>query len=237
MTNFSHDTNTLYRNIETPDGRTMFSDSTYAMNLGRASFAYLSWGTRITDLDHDGWQDIVVVSGHVYPQVDQADVGSSYRQRNQVFENLGRGDNGRVRFEEVETGDAFAKLAVSRGLVAADFDNDGDQDFLIVELDETPTLIRNDSEARGAWIGFTLVAKGQNRDAIGAWITVTDSNGIERVRARTSGASYLSSCDPRLSVGLGSASGPVRAVVHWPSGATSTHDALEPGRYVTLSEP
>ena len=133
--------------------------------------------------------------------------------------------------EEVE---ALIEVGERSGILEAD---EGRMVRGIVELDETPTLIRNDSEARGAWIGFTLVAKGQNRDAIGAWITVTDSNGIERVRARTSGASYLSSCDPRLSVGLGSASGPVRAVVHWPSGATSTHDALEPGRYVTLSEP
>jgi len=237
VTNFSHDTNTLYHNVLTPKGRTMFNDATYVMKLGRASFEFLSWGTKIVDLDHDGWLDVVVVSGHVYPQVDQAPIGSTYRQRNQVFESLGRID-GRVRFEEVQlpADDAFSKLAVSRGLVVADLDNDGDQDFLIVELDARPTLIENDSEARGAWIGFQLVGEGKNRDAIGARVTVVDAAGVVRVRERASGASYLSSCDPRLVVGLGAAREAVREVrVRWPSGRVETYEGLATGRYWRLA--
>jgi hypothetical protein len=238
VTNFSHDTNAFYHNVLTPDGRTLFNDATYVTNLGRASFEFLSWGTRIVDLDQDGWQDIVVVSGHVYPQVDRAPIGSTYRQRNQVFESLGS-VSGRVRFEEVQfsEGDAFAKIEVSRGLVAADLDNDGDQDFLVVELDAKPTLIENETEPRGAWIGFELGGEGGNRDAIGARLTVVDSTGTSRVRERSSGSSYLSSGDPRLVVGLGTADDSIREVrVRWPSGTIETHEGLATGRYWKLLE-
>jgi enediyne biosynthesis protein E4 len=233
VTNFSHDANAFYHNVLTPSGRTMFTDETYVMDLGRASYAFLSWGTRVLDLDFDGWQDIVVVSGHVYPQVDTAPVGSTYRQRNQVFENLGPTD-GRLRFRELEPAadDAFAKVEVSRGLVAADLDNDGDPDFLVVEMDAPPTLIRNDVEKHGAWIGLALRGEGKNVDAIGARVEVEDALGIVRWRLRTSGESYLSSSDPRLVIGLGPANDPVRAVrVRWPSGRTQEHTGLATGRY------
>ncbi len=178
VTNFSHDHNTLYKNQATPGGGTTFSDDSYAMKLGRASFGQLSWGTRIVDLDSDGLQDIVVVCGHVYPQVEQADLGTSYAQFNQVFRNLGPGAQGRISFAEVHdrVGDGFATRKVSRGLVCGDFDNDGDTDLFVVNLDDVPTLLRNDS-AGGAWIGFALCGTGLMRDPIGTRLTVEDSEG------------------------------------------------------------
>jgi hypothetical protein len=212
------------------------------MDLGRSSYDRLSWGTRAVDLDLDGRQDIVVVSGHVYPQVDDAPVGSSYRQRNQVFVNQGpqgEGGDGPVRFQELapSPGDAFELARVSRGLVAADLDDDGDVDLFVVELDEAPTLIRNDCARRGAWVGFRLHGAGGNRDAIGAVVEVEDARGIVRKRMRTSGASYLSSGDPRLHLGLGDAREPLpRVTVRWASGTVDVHEGLAVERYWTLDE-
>jgi hypothetical protein len=237
VTNFSHDTNTMYRSFLTPAGETVFEDSTHAMGLGLESYRYLSWGTRILDLDRDGWQDIILVSGHVYPQVDRAPVGSTYRQRNQIFLNRGLVVDGRVSFEEYEPapGDAFEKQESSRGLVAADLDNDGDPDFLVVEMDATPTLIRNDTRSGGHWVGFQLRGSGGNVEAIGARLVVEDSAGVVRWRQRVAGGSFLSEGDPRVWVGLGSASGALRTVeVRWPSGATSVYRDLEPDRYWLL---
>jgi hypothetical protein len=237
VTNFSHDTNTLYHSFRTPSGETVFEDVTTRTRLGLESYRYLSWGTRFIDLDRDGWQDIVLVSGHVYPQVDGAPVGTSYKQRNQIFLNRGAGTDGRVSFAEYEpnTGDAFEKQASSRGLVAADLDNDGDVDFLVVEMDARPTLIRNDSRGGGHWIGFGLRGSGDNVDAIGTRITVEDSHGVVRWRQRVAGSSYLSSGDPRLWVGLGPAVGPVSKVeVRWPSGTTAVYRDLQPDRYWLL---
>jgi len=237
VTNFSHDTNTLYRGQLTPAGETILEDATYASGLGLASYRYLGWGTRIVDLDHDGWQDILVVSGHVYPQVDGAPVGTSYRQPNQVFLNLGRSGDGRVSFEEFipPRGDAFEKIESSRGLVGADLDDDGDADFLVVEMDAPPTLIRNDSVKRGRWIGFKLRDLGGNVDAIGTRLSVEDSDGVVRWCQRVGGGSYLSSGDPRLVVGLGPATGAVRRVeVFWSSGRRSVYRDLAPERYWLL---
>ncbi|MAG57982.1 MAG: RNA-binding protein [Planctomycetes bacterium] len=231
VTNFSHDYNTLYRNEATKSGRTSFRDNTYEMMLGDASFRYLSWGTRIVDIDQDGWQDIIAVSGHVYPQVDGANKDTSYAQHNQLFLNRGPGDNGRVKFEIISNDTpGWDKKGVSRGLITWDLDDDGDQDLFIVELDQTPTLLRNDTPARGAWIGLRLKGAAKNRDAIGARVTITDSSGITRYRERTSGASFLSSCDPRLVCGLGSAKGKAKVEVRWPSGKRSEYE-LAAGQY------
>jgi hypothetical protein len=239
VTNFSHDTNTLYRNLLTPAGETVFEDATYKMQLGLESYDYLGWGARIVDIDHDGWQDVVVVSGHVYPQVDHMPVGTTYRQRNQIFLNRGRSADGRTTFDEhlPPPGDAFELENVSRGLVVADLDNDGDADLLVVEMDGPPTLIRNDSRLDGNWIGFLLRGGSNNLDAIGALLSVEDSAGQVRLRQQISGGSYLSTGDPRLHVGLGSASAPVRTVtVTWPSGKQTVYRDLPPNRYWRLLE-
>ena len=236
VTNFSHDTNTLYRNLVTPANETIFEDATYAVKLGLESYRYLSWGTRIVDLDLDGWQDILIVSGHVYPQVDRSPIGTTYRQRNQLFRNLGRDTDGRVTFREVAPqGNGFDRHESSRGLVTADLDDDGDTDILVIEMDATPTLIRNDTADAGRWIGFRLRDTGPNVDAIGARLVLEDSAGVQRWRERSAGGSYLSTGDPRVVFGLGPADGPVRRVeVTWPSGRKTLYTELQPGRYWLL---
>lgn len=236
VTNFSHDTNTLYHSLQGPDGRTMFEDLTYAANLGLDSFRMLSWGTGIVDLDQDGWQDLVVVSGHVYPEVAEDTAGTTYEQPNQIFWNDGPGASGAVTFRPFRpaAGDAFERRAVSRGLVLADLDDDGDSDFLVVEMHDVPTLVRNDVPKRGGWVGFRLCGRGGNREAIGARLEVEDSRGLSRVRQRTSGASFLSTDDPRLVVGLGEAAGAVRVTVDWPGGERTVNEGLAPGRYWLL---
>ena len=238
VTNFSHDYNTLYRNAVTPSGRTHFSDSSYAMDLGEASFNYLSWGTRIIDIDNDGWQDIIVASGHVYPQVDNSSLDTKYAQHNQIFMNHGKTGNALVRFSALDNDETagWDKQAVSRGLVSVDLDDDGDQDVLFLEMDAKPTLLRNDTKDAGHWVGFQVVGGGKNRDAIGARLEVVDSAGQSRWRDRANGASFLSSCDPRVVVGLGSASGPVTLKIRWPSGKVQEISDLATGRYHVISE-
>jgi hypothetical protein len=239
VTNFASDTDTLYHNLEVPGGGTIFSDVTNAVGIGEPSYVLLSWGTRIVDLDRDGWQDIVVASGHIYPQADAPGLGTSYAQPNQIYRNLGRADGGRLRFREegALAGGGFQKLASSRGLATADFDEDGDADLLFVAMDRPPTLLRNDTEAQGSFIGFALLGAGENRDAIGARVIVEDSEGAARFRERVSGGSYLSSSDPRLVFGLGAAAGPVKSVtVRWPSGRVDVHRGLAANRYWRLDE-
>jgi hypothetical protein len=237
VTNFSHDSNTLYRNRATPGGETLFEDATHAAKLGMESYRFLSWGTRFLDLDADGWLDIVLVSGHVYPQVDRAPVGTRYRQRNQLFLNRGVDRSGRLAFDELppEAAGAFAAEQPSRGLVAADLDNDGDPDFLVVELDTTPTLIRNESTVAGHWIGFELRGPDGNVDAVGARVAVEDGTGAVRWLQRVGGGSYLSTGDPRLHLGLGAAGGTVRRVtVWWDADRSSEYGDLAVDRYWRL---
>ena len=238
VTNFSHDYNTLYRNAVTPSGRTHFSDTSYAMNLGEASFSYLSWGARIIDIDNDGWQDIIVASGHVYPQVDTSNLDTSYAQKNQIFMNQGPTEGSLVSFSMLDNTKVagWDKAAVSRGLVTVDLDDDGDQEILFLEMDDKPTLLRNDTKAAGAWIGFHLVGGSKNRDAIGARLEVIDSSGQSRWRERANGASFLSCCDPRIVVGLGSASGAVTLKIRWPSGKVQELSSLSTGKYHVITE-
>ena len=239
VTNFSQDYNTTYINQQTASGKTWFSDETENLDLNLASFEMLSWGCRITDLDRDGWQDLIVVSGHVYPQVDGTALGTTYAQQNQVFLNLGTGDGRPLRFKEItsEAGPGFQKRSVTRGLVTADLDNDGDLDLFMVEMDALPTLLRNDGSPSGHWIGFELIGKGRNREAIGARLIVTDSMGVRRLRERHFGSSYFSTCDKRQLFGLGPAGDAVRRVeVRWPDGTTQAFEDLAPDRYWVLRQ-
>ncbi len=203
ITNFAKDTSTLYRNVN--DGKVAgFFDSTVVSGLGPPSFNMLKWGTRILDFDRDGWPDIVVANGHIYPQVDAAPLDMTFRQRNQMFRSQGRNGRGQVTFvDEKPAGGFFDKVLSSRGLLAADFDDDGDQDLFIVEMDEPPSLGRNDTSSTGHWLGVRLMGAGMNRDAIGAVLVIEDSGGRMRRVERTYGAGFYSTSDARLWTGLG----------------------------------
>ena len=161
VTNFSDDYNTLYRNL----GNGFFRDVTYAAGLGTATWPFLAWGTGFADLDNDGWEDLFVSNGHIYPQVDDYEIGSTYLERNQFFLNLGNG-----KFQEIKG--AFMgggeRPRSSRGSAFADYDNDGDLDIGINNLDGAPSLLRNDGpQSARHWLILALEGVRSNRSAIG----------------------------------------------------------------------
>jgi hypothetical protein len=239
VTNFSDDSNTYYHQERTPSGGRIFSDQTSLSRLGiKEAFSTLSWGTRMVDLDKDGYLDLVVASGHVYTQVESRQVGTTYAQINQVYLNQGKGEQGRISFKhwEPRAEDGFTKSAVSRGLATIDIDNDGDCDLIIVEMDAPPTLLRNDCETSNAWIGIHLIGASKNTDAIGARVIVTDSMGRIHQLERACGQSYLSSSEPRVLFGLGPIKGTVSVTVQWPGGKKVEYGERDLGQYHTLRQ-
>jgi hypothetical protein len=228
VTNFSRDTNTLYRNL----GEMLFTDATDSAGLGRTSLRHLGWGVGFPDLDNDGWRDIFVANGHVYPRIDELDTGRAYAQPKEVYRNLGNG-----RFEEVGP-DPDGDLAVphsSRGAAFGDFDDDGDIDILVVNMNEIPSLYRNDGGNMNHWIRFTLEGTESNRDAIGARVEIV-SGGRTQTAEVGSGGSYLSHDDMRVHFGLGTADAVESVRIHWPSGRVEEYPGMEADREVRIRE-
>ena len=228
VTNFAQDTNTLYQNL----GDMFFVDQTSATGAARASRPYLGWGAGIVDLDNDGWPDIFVANGHVYPQIDSLDVGSGFLQRKEVYRNLGDG-----RFEEVAgdlEGDLLAGKS-ARGAAFGDYDNDGDIDVLVINMNDLPSLYRNDGGNRNHWIGFRLEGVRSNRDAIGARVEI-DAGGRTQASEVRSGGSYLSHNDLRVHFGLGDVDQVEAVRVRWPNGNLEEFAGMEPDRYVRIRE-
>ena len=228
VTNFAGDTNTLYRNL----GGLLFTDTTAAAGMGEVSLPYLGWGTGFEDLDNDGLRDVFVANGHVYPQIDSLDVGQHYLQRKEVYRNLGSG-----RFKEIArdlAGDLLTPKS-ARGAAFADFDNDGDIDVLAVNMNDRPSLYRNDGGNRNHWITFRLEGVKSNRDAIGARIEI-EAAGQTQVGEVRSGGSYLSHNDIRVHFGLGSSNRIDRVRIHWPNSSIQECTGLEANRFVTVQE-
>ena len=227
VTHFSDDYNTLYRN----DGGGYFSDVTFRAGLGEASMPWVGWGTAFADLDNDADLDLFVANGHVYPVVDDHDLGTSYAQPNLVFANQGR-----AVFEDASplAGPGLRVRKVSRGTAFGDYDDDGDVDILVLNADDTPTLLRNDG-AGGHWLGVRLRGRRSNRDGVGARIRVT-AGGRTQVREVRAGASFLSSNDLRAHFGLGAATSVDRLAVSWPSGSLQILEALPVDRYMVIDE-
>jgi hypothetical protein len=234
VTNFEHDTNTLYLNVHDERVRGFF-DASAPSGLAAPSFSYLAWGTRILDFDRDGWPDIVVANGHIYPQVDHAALETTYAQKSQMFRSLGK-DSGQIRFEEVApAGGFFGPPGKGRGLLCADFDDDGDQDIFVVCMDGPPRIGRNDTASSGHWLGVALAGAAPNRDAIGAVLVIEDSSGVTRRVERTSGAGFYSSSDPRLWTSLGPATIKSAHIV-WPDGRKTPIPAGNIDRYLRAEQ-
>ncbi len=228
VTNFSDDYHTLYRN----DGDLLFTDVSGATGLDPVTRPSLGWAGNFFDYDNDGDLDLFVAGGHVYPEVDAVDPATSYRQRNLLLENDGAG-----RFIDVGhlSGPGLAELHVGRGAAIADYDDDGDLDIVVVNDNESPSLLRHDGGNALHWIKLRLRGTRSNRDGIGArlWLTAGRRNQFREVRR---GGGYLSSHDPRLHVGLGAQTVVERLEVHWPSGSQQIVTDLPADHLVTIDE-
>jgi hypothetical protein len=228
VTNFSHDNNTLYMN----DGNGFFTDRSYAARLGEASLVNLGWGTGFLDHDNDGDEDLFVANGHVYPAVDEHELTTQYSQLNQLFENDGAGV-----FTDVsaKAGPGLKIRKSSRGTATADLDNDGDLDIVVVNIDDTPTLLRNDAERVNNWLSIELQGGAWNTQAVGARVTVTSDGHVQTKEARV-GTGYLSQDSARMHFGLGKARTAERISVRWPDGRNDVVENTMSNRLVRLTQ-
>ncbi len=228
VTNFSHDFHTLYRN----EGNLVFTDATFEAGLND-TFADLSWGVKFADLDQDGWVDLVIANGHIYPEADaHPELGTSFRQRNSVYRNTGRG-----RFENVtaHAGPGFGVVESSRGLALGDLDGDGDLDLVVTNLDAPAQVLRNDTSSAGAWLQLRLVGSGVNTRAVGARVEL-QAGGRRQVREVNPFGSYLSQSDSTVHFGVGDAARVERLTIRWPDGSVERYENLPVRRLVTIAE-
>jgi hypothetical protein len=229
ITNFSDDYNTLYRN----DGDASFSDVSSRAGIANLTIPFLGWGTGFLDYDNDGWLDLFVANGHVYPGVDNHDWGTTWAQRPLLLRNL----NG-TKFAEVPpaTGSGLAVVKSARGAAFGDLFNDGHIDVVTNNMDSTPTLLRNVVENGNHWVTFKLVGSGKSpHDAIGAKIFLT-AGGFRQRADVFSGGSYASSSDQRPHFGLGSAKKVDKVEIHWPDGTKQEISVPSVDRIYTVVE-
>jgi enediyne biosynthesis protein E4 len=208
-TNFAGDTSTLYANL----GQGLCDDRTFAGGIG-VNTRWLGWATAFVDLDKDGWLDLFLANGHVYPEVDQLKTEAGYRQRKVVYLNLGNGG-----FADVtERLGAPASLPrAARGAAFGDVDNDGDVDVLVNNVHAPPDLFRTESDPARHWVLVKLVGTTSNRSAIGARVAMT-AGGVTQWQEVRGGGSYISQNDLRVHFGLGAATRVERLRVRWPNG-------------------
>ena len=215
-TNFSDDSSTLYRN----NGDGTFTDATYSSGLGLHT-QYLGWGTMFLNFDNDGWPDLLLVNGHVYPEVDKYKLGSEYQEPRILYRNTGKGV-----FEEVSSaaGPAIARKASGRGVATGDLWNNGKISAVITNMGEVPSLLVNQMTYPNHWIAIKTTGTKSNRDGIGARLTVRANSRVFVDEVR-SGSSYSSSSDMRVHFGLGGATKIDSLEVRWPSGLVESFDA------------
>jgi hypothetical protein len=231
ITNFSDDSNVLYHN----DGDANFTDVTFQAGLGEVTIPFLGWGTSFLDFDNDGWLDVFVVNGHVYPVVDSNQWGTSYAQQALLFRNLKNG-----KFERVGAppGSALANAWPSRGLAIGDLDGDGRSDLVINNLDSRPTVLRNIATPVGHWLDLRLVGdviKKSPRDAIGS-IAYLTTGKVRQRRDVFSGGIYCSQNDMTLHFGLGAATKVDKLEIQWPDGAIEVFDVPAIDKTVTIMQ-
>jgi len=228
VTNFVDEYNTLYRN----DGNYNFTDVSFIAKLAQSSRPYVGWGTGFFDLDNDGWLDLFVVNGHVYPQMDQISSGLGYRQRKLLYINQGDGT-----FCDASSlaGPALLEKRASRGAAFGDLDNDGNIDVVVGDLDGAPSILHNDGGNGNHWITLELAATKGSPLAIGAHVKLTTGNVVQTDEVR-SGGSYLSQNDLRVHFGLGKAPKADLIEIRWPSGKTETLKDVPADKFYAVLE-
>ena len=224
-TNFADDTHTLYRN----QGDNNFMDQTIESGLA-VNTRFLGWGTAAIDIDNDGWKDLILANGHVYPEVDSGHTGELFKQKRLVYWNRRDG-----QFFDLSplAGDGIAASHSSRGLAVGDLDNDGSQEIVIVNMGEAPSLLKSTAPPLGHSILIRALTS-TNRDAIGARITVT-AGGQKQMDEVRSGGSYISQNDFRLHFGLGKATS-ADVTIRWPDGKAESFPGLAAGQIVTIQQ-
>lgn len=232
VTNFSEDTNTLYRNL----GGGAFEDASWLSKIGPPSWLFLGWGVKFFDFDHDGWLDAMIANGHVYPEADRFRGASTYRQRVLLHRNLGNGT-----FAEIGGADPVLSVPLTaRGLAVGDIDNDGDLDVILNNQDAAPRLLRNDLPAKPGsvahWLQVELTGHASNRDGVGA-VVVVRAGTRKWTAVRLAGDSYFSSSDPRLHFGLGAVKVVDELAVRWPGGRSQTLTGVAVDRLIRIEEP
>jgi hypothetical protein len=229
-TTFADDYDILFRN----DGHGLFTDVSAKAGIAAPTMPFVGFGDAFFDFDNDGWKDLIIANGHVYPQVDQhLEWGTTYAQRPLLFHN---DQHGRFDLMPAVEGSGLATVSVGRGLAVGDFFNDGKIDVLIANMDQSPVLLRNVNPDHHYWIELKLVGGPKSpRDATGTTVYLS-AGGIRQRGDVLSGGSYLSSNDPRLHFGLGDTTSITSIEVHWPDGAVESITPTKLDRILTITE-
>jgi len=232
-TNFAGDTPSLYRNT----GGATFEDATFAAGLGRHT-QFLGWGCGFFDMDNDGWPDILICNGHVYPEVEQLKTEAGYPQQKLLYKNLRNG-----RFDDVsqQAGAGITVPVASRGCAFGDFDNDGDIDVVVNTVNDYPQLLRCDSSQGHTWIKVRTIGTKSNRSGIGARLRCVshppdEAKPHQQIDEVRSGGSYISQNDLRVHFGLGKADKAEILEVRWPSGQIDTLKDVKANQLIYVRE-
>lgn len=226
-TNFSDERETLYRNR----GGGEFDDQTMRAGLAKNT-RFVGWGCGFLDYDNDGWPDLLLVNGHVFPEVDSLKINVKYRDRMILYRNLG---NGTFADVSEQAGPGIVEAHAARGAAFGDIDNDGAIEVLVNNQNETPTLLKLAARPPGNWVLVRLEGTKSNRSAIGARVEVT-AGGRTQVQEVRSGGSYLSQSDLRLHFGLGEAKLIDKVIVKWPGGGVTSKTKMQPNRVEVIRE-
>ena len=226
-TNFSDESTSLYQN----KGSGLFVDEALAFGIGR-NRSWVGWGAGFADFDNDGWPDILLVNGHVFPELDSSDTGLSFRQPRVLYKNL----QGK-RFDDVsaKAGPVITTYRSGRGAAFGDFDNDGRVDVVINEMNDTPSLLRSIAGNQNHWVLIHLEGTKSNRSAIGARVTCM-TGSLRQIDEARSGSSFFSQNDFRLHFGLGAASQIDLLEIRWPNGALERIRNLDADRVIRVKE-
>ncbi|MFY9855481.1 MAG: CRTAC1 family protein, partial [Terracidiphilus sp.] len=229
-TTFADDYKILFQN----DGNGFFTDVSYQAGIAEPSIPFVSFADGFLDYDNDGWKDLLIVNGHVYPQVDQhPEWGMSYAQRTLLYHNL---KNGKFELVPAVEGTGLAVVSVGRGAAFGDIFNDGKIDVVINNMDGIPVLLRNVNPDHHQWVELRLIGGPKSpRDAVGATVYLS-ADGMRQRGDVLSGGSYLSSNDMRVHFGLGDATDAGTAEIHWPSGAKEMVKLPTVDRIYTITE-